>query len=300
MPGSPTAANIVLAGGGTLRAAGSLTLSANRGITLGAGSSDNGTLDVASGSTLTYGGVIADGVGGGDALNTTPSGGTLVLTGASTYTGATHVNGGTLQLGDSSTNGSLASTSIVVASGTTLALNPGTNIPSFSAVVSGQGSLLLNSAVGATVTLAPTGQNTYTGGTTIAKGTLQLGTATAWNNNGGSGTALIIGGGSSMGEFDLNGNNATLSSLATGGSLAASNQAITNSGGSANFTPATLTYAGGSTPSTFGGSIQEGVVAAVSLAVNSGSLHLSSAQILFGTDHDQWWHLVCRWPGHLF
>ena len=284
------AGNIVLAGGGTLRAAGSLTLSTNRGITLGAAASDNGTLDVAGGSTLTYGGIIANGPGGGDALNTTPSGGTLILTGANSYSGATNVNGGTLQLGNGGANGSgngtLASTSVVVASGANLAFNPATN-QSFSAVISGPGSLLVNSQLGATITLAsPSIANSYTGGTTVASGTLQVGTAFAWNNDGGSGSALTLGGGlgSGSGTFDLDGNNATLSSLATAG--AAASQNITNSGGPS-FTPATLTYTGGSggtIASTFGGAINDSQFTGATLTLNvtGGTLNLTNTNSYSG------------------
>ena len=66
-------------------------------------------------NTLTVGGVIGD---GGGAYSLTKAGsGTLLLSGASTYTGNTVINGGTLSLGGS---GSLSSSKILVGSGGTL------------------------------------------------------------------------------------------------------------------------------------------------------------------------------------
>ncbi len=98
VPGLATVANLVL-NGGALSSSATFTLATNRGIALGPTSgSGSGILDVASGQTLTYGGVIADNGGGtGDLLKT--GAGTLLLTGANTYTGLTTINGGTLQIG---------------------------------------------------------------------------------------------------------------------------------------------------------------------------------------------------------
>ena len=264
------AGNIVLAGGGTLRAAGSFALAANRGSTLGVTSFDNGAIDVSSGNTLNYAGAIVDS-GGGDALATTASGGTLILTGASTYTGVTNVNGGTLQLGDGSTaNGSLTSSSVVVASGATLAFFP-VSSGSFSSVVSGQGSLLLGSF--ATLTLTPASANSYSGGTTVAKGTLQLGNTNAWPN----GTPLTIGGTGTSGTLDLNGFEAAVSSLSAIGVNPSqqANQTIINSNTSGRGTLATLTYAGGLNSSSFSGTLQETGGPQVAVKVTSGTLSLA-------------------------
>jgi fibronectin-binding autotransporter adhesin len=89
VPGLPTANSIVLASGtsqndgGTLLTTASFTLIANRGITASATSS---VINNASGTTLTYGGVIS---GSGNLIQT--GGGKLILSGASTYTGSTTV-----------------------------------------------------------------------------------------------------------------------------------------------------------------------------------------------------------------
>ncbi len=100
-PASATPGNVVL-NGGTLLASASFTLNSNRGIALGdpVTPSTGGEIDVAAGATLTYAGVIANNAGGGDGL-TVGSGahtGTVILSNTETYTGATAVNAGTLQL----------------------------------------------------------------------------------------------------------------------------------------------------------------------------------------------------------
>src|SRR5262249_43291289 len=57
-PGSPTPGKLVI-DGGTLQTTASFTLNANRGIALGPSSgSGGGTIDLASGTTLTYGGAV--------------------------------------------------------------------------------------------------------------------------------------------------------------------------------------------------------------------------------------------------
>ena len=88
VPGSATPGNIVL-NGGTLIASATFTLNANRGISL-ATSTANG-INVGTGLTLTYPGIIA-----GAGTFSKGSSGTLILSGANTYTGTTSVNAGTL------------------------------------------------------------------------------------------------------------------------------------------------------------------------------------------------------------
>ncbi len=95
--------------------------------------------------------------------------GTLILSGTNTYSGATTISAGTLQLGNGGTSGSIV-TDASVGGGATLAFDRSDSV-TFGNVVSGAGGL---SQLG-TGTLRLSVINTYTGATTINAGTLQLG-----------------------------------------------------------------------------------------------------------------------------
>jgi fibronectin-binding autotransporter adhesin len=148
---------------------------------------DNGVLAFDRSDNVTFGGVIS-GTGSLSQLGA----GTLILTGANTYGGATTIAAGTLALAGA---GSIASSSGVADNGTfdisgttsgasiaTLSGSGGVTLGSktltltnqsstFAGVIGGAGGLTLTGA--GTETL--TGTNTYTGGTTIGAGTLQIG-----------------------------------------------------------------------------------------------------------------------------
>ncbi len=215
-PSSPVANRLTLNNTSTgnygLRAqSDSFSLGANRGITLEA---TGGSIQVQSGQTLTVPGVIT---GSGSLLcGTAPTigEGTLILSGANTYTGATSIAAGTLQLGASGslpsttaltvasaavggifnlnnynqTIGSLASSAGINGAGTTtptvelgsgtLTVN-GTSSTTFAGVISGSGSLVKTGS--ATLTL--NGKNTYTGNTAISAGALALGSTGSINNS---------------------------------------------------------------------------------------------------------------------
>ncbi|WP_430438386.1 YDG domain-containing protein [Neorhodopirellula lusitana] len=95
-PSSPTESHLTL-DGGTLLVTGNTTLNSNRGIELG---DDDGAIEVATGTTTQYTGIIA-GSGG-----LTKSGaGKLSLSGESTYTGATTIDGGIVETSNASALG---------------------------------------------------------------------------------------------------------------------------------------------------------------------------------------------------
>jgi fibronectin-binding autotransporter adhesin len=123
---------------------------------------DNGTLAFDRSDTVAFGSVIS-GTGSLVQLGS----GTLVLTGNSTYTGGTTISAGTLQIGNGGTTGNITGN---VTDNGTLAFNRSDAV-TFAEAISGTGSLAqLGSG---TVTL--TGNNTYSGFTTISAGTLQIG-----------------------------------------------------------------------------------------------------------------------------
>ena len=95
-PASPTPGDLIL-NGGTLLANTSMTINSNRGIALGpTAGAGLGTMDVLSGITLTYGGIIGNnGINGGLVKLHF---GTLSLSGSNSYTGQTAIENGGLTL----------------------------------------------------------------------------------------------------------------------------------------------------------------------------------------------------------
>ena len=179
-PGTPVG-NQLTFNGGTLQATASFALNPNRGVTLNAG----GTFDVTGANVLTYGGVLT---GPG---NLTKLGmGTFTLTGANTYTGGTNLNAGILAV---NSDANLGTGPLSFNGGILEALTAGTGINSTKAVTlnAGGGTFLADPATTSTLggpisgvgsltkagigTLVLAGNNTYTGGTTVSAGTLQLG-----------------------------------------------------------------------------------------------------------------------------
>lgn len=133
---------------GSLAGAGQLQLGS---ATLTAGSNNASTL---------FSGVIA----GSGGLAKAGSG-TLVLTGANSYTGTTTITGGALQLGDGGTSGSITAAAII--NNGALILNRSGAITLANAV-SGTGALVQ----AGTGTTRLTAANTYTGGTLVSAGRL--------------------------------------------------------------------------------------------------------------------------------
>jgi RHS repeat-associated protein len=115
------------------------------------------------------GGIVSNSGTGGTLVRLVKKGtGTLTLNGSNTYTGGTSIEAGTLQLGSGGTTGSLSAGNIT--NDATLVFNRSDN-STIANAISGLGSL---TKLGAGV-LTLTGNNTYSGTTTIDVGTLQIG-----------------------------------------------------------------------------------------------------------------------------
>ncbi len=287
--GAGTASNtLTLNVGGTLATTATFALSSARGISLtGTG---NGTISVAAGTTLSYAGVIA---GPATATLVKAGAGTLVLSGNSTYGGATSLTAGVILLGNHDAlptgttlamsgsselvlNGFNQTVAGLTSSGTAPRVRNGSSSASvltvnnaaanvFGGVLGGPGTDDNTFAVvkGGAGVLTLTGTNTYAGSTTISAGALSVtadanlgtapGTATAGHLTLNAGGTLIAGGG-----FTLNANRGV---------------ALTGSG-AATFSVAagTLTYGG----------IIAGVSTADFTKAGAGTLFLSGANTYAG------------------
>lgn len=170
--------------GGTLRTTSSFALPANRGITL---SSGGGKLDVAAGTTLTAGSIIA-----GSGSLTKLGDGTLALGAVNTFTGDLLINRGTVRIDGSNTLPD--STYLNMSSGGTFDLNDVTDV--CIGGIEGYGYIRLRSSnlrvqgsrdtvfsghiqdtgqfiKSGTGTLTLSNSNTYTGNTRIMQGTVK-------------------------------------------------------------------------------------------------------------------------------
>src|SRR5215831_2385176 len=146
---------------------------------------------------------LAAAISGAGALSKAGSG-TLILAASNTYTGGTTITGGTLQLGDGGASGSIVGNAT---NNGTFAINRSDTF-TFGGVISGSGAFQ-QSGTGTTIFTAA---NTYTGGTIINAGTLQLGPGGSLAPTG----ALTVNAG---GTFDLNSFNQTIGSLAGAGAV---------------------------------------------------------------------------------
>jgi len=205
---------------------------------------NNGTLVFNRSNTLTQG---ALGTGDFSLISGTGSvtqagSGTTILTLTNGYTGNTTISGGTLQIGNGGTTGSIDSSSLITNNGIlafnrTNTLTQGTD---FASGISGTGGV---TQLGSGTTIL-SGANTYTGITTVSAGTLQLATANSLHNanwtagklivQAGATLALKAGGGGEFSAADV----AAISGLgsATGGFLNGSTLGIDTMNSGASFT----------------------------------------------------------------
>ncbi len=175
-------------GYGVTTYASTATLLISSGITVR--DSSNMLFSVASGTTasgidLGVSGMIT---GTGGIVKNGP--GAMVLSGTCNYTGATTISGGTLQIGNGTTDGSISSSS-GIADNAALVYNV-VGSQSCSNVISGNGTLTKLGAGTLTLTNTNT-NNTYSGGTVVNGGTLVVNANLLNNGTGllGSGTLTI-------------------------------------------------------------------------------------------------------------
>ncbi len=125
----------------------------------------------AKGIDSTFSGVVQDGNTGTGRIGALTKVGAakLTLTGTNTYTGATNVNAGTLEIGNGGSTGSLGNTTTTVAAGATLAFNTGG--PQLQpGVITGAGAIVKRGTGRTSFTAA----NTYSAGTVIEGGELAI------------------------------------------------------------------------------------------------------------------------------
>ena len=231
---------------------------------------------------------ISGSISGIGSLTKTGSG-TLFLTAANSYSGVTNVNCGTLQLGNTNALGSgpvAISTGVLDLAGYSPSVGALSGSGTITSSVAGQASLTTNVTSGTftfsglitngagTVsliksgsgTLILSGANTYTGGTTIGGGALQLQNTSAL---GSSSDALKV----TSGTLDLYGNSPTIGALSGAGVITDS---IT--------TASTLTTSGGAAgTAAFTGAITNGTGNVCLTVSGSGKLILSGNNTLSGT-----------------
>ena len=121
--------------GGTLQTSATVSLNANRGVTL---TPNGGVFCVAgSGQTTTINGIVA---GSGNLIKT--GAGNLILPVANTYTGGTTIGAGTLTIGHGGTAGSLGASAAIISNSGTLAFDRTDNYGgAWSSGISGPGSV---------------------------------------------------------------------------------------------------------------------------------------------------------------
>ena len=126
-------------------------------------------------------------IGGGGGVLSQMGAGTLVIMATGATYGGTVISSGTLQLGDGGANGAIGSGAIT--NNSVLAVNSSTNITFASGNgIRGTGALI---QMGTGTTILNASNTTYSGGTLISGGTLQVGTGVNYDTNGSLGTGNV-------------------------------------------------------------------------------------------------------------
>jgi autotransporter-associated beta strand protein len=215
------------------------------------------TLTVGGNNGTTYDGNIIQDGSGTIALVKTGTG-NLYLYNASTYTGGTTINGGALTLyAMGGTQGSLSGN--IIDNGL-LAFARTLNY-SFAGNISGSGAIANNTGIITTLS----GNNNYTGATTVSLGTLKAGSTTAFGSN----SATTVASGATL---DLGGFSNAVGSLSGAGTVTSSNAGAV-----------TFTAGGDNTSTTFSGVIQDGAGVLSLVKTGSGKLTLTGANTYTGT-----------------
>lgn len=246
---------------------------------IGSGTINLGTKTLVAGTattTATYGGVI-QGTGG----LTKQGSGTLILTGISTYSGTTNINAGTLQI----TPATLPNSAIVNNGILDFEQSSGSAI--YPGAISGSGAVSIGNA-GGTGTVIFTGNNTYTGLTTLSSGnlTLQYGAANSFTG------PFFIGASKTLNFDQAAATTGTYSGNIDGSGNVAINQTGGYTGtvilsGLRNYTGSTTVYAGtlellSTTTSTFPSPITAVSGATLDLEQGVGTIGTYSGGILGG------------------
>jgi autotransporter-associated beta strand protein len=187
----------------------------------------------ASGGTFTVANNIANSTGtGGGAIGVTKLGtNALVLTGNNSYTGATTVSGGSLQLGNGGTTGSVAnSANISVATGATLKTNRSDSMTLGQAITGAGNVEIANTSTGSTI--LGSNSNAYTGTTTVSGGSLQVGSSGTGKT--GTGAVTVQTSGTILGTGVVQGSSFT---AASGSTVQAGDSTAQNNYGTLTFTP---------------------------------------------------------------
>lgn len=255
-------------------------------------------LTVSNGNSANFSGVITDGVNlnattgisalGRVALTKTGSG-IQILSGANSYNGSTIINGGTLQIGNGGTTGSLAVASAIT-NNATLAFNRTDTVDQgthFASVITGSGRVVQRGSG----ILNLDGSNTFSGRTVVETGTVQFTTAgsnaTAAQSLGTNASVDLGVAGVSSGLLDYTGSGAT--TLAKNiNALGNGNDTIRNSSsglltltGTLTKNGTILTIKGGTGGISVNGTIA-GSASASDLVVDGGTVNLNAANTYNG------------------